>query len=318
MKSRLSAVTLLMISLVVTIASAEGRQIGDFQIDAGNSLIPVDEIHSGGPPKDGIPSIDRPRFINADDPDAPRPEARILGLSRNGQARAYPISIMNWHEIVNDRLAGESVVITYCPLCGSGMAFSAELGGETLEFGVSGLLYNSDVLLYDRASGSLWSQLMAQAVTGPRRGTRLQILPLLHTTWREWQQLHPDSLVLSENTGHYRNYDRDPYAGYERSDGIYFPVSRVDPRYHPKEQVHGLELDGQFKAYPVAELSKGGERFDDRIGERLLSFRYNPSSQSLRAFDQSGREWPLVRSYWFAWYAFHPETEVYRGTSSNR
>ncbi|MCW8890900.1 MAG: DUF3179 domain-containing protein [Sedimenticola sp.] len=286
-------------------------QKGDFTIKPELALIPLDEIHSGGPPKDGIPSIDKPVFLKAEKSRQLAGD-RVLGLMWNGVAKAFPIDIMNWHEIVNDRFDDDPVVITYCPLCGSGVAFHAKVSGETLEFGVSGLLYNSDVLLYDRKTESLWSQLLSRAVTGEMSGTRLKILPLMVTTWEEWRQLYPDTVVLSRETGHYRDYDRDPYAGYENSKGIYFPVSKKDPRYHPKEQVIGLEINGQFKAYPVAELSLKGGKFQDEFAGKKLTIDYNPLSQSARFFDKHGGEIAVIRTFWFAWYAFHPETAVFK------
>ncbi|MCW8943639.1 MAG: DUF3179 domain-containing protein [Sedimenticola sp.] len=290
---------------------AQAVQKGDFTISPEEAAIPVDQIHSGGPPKDGIPSIDRPRFLT-EEKSRLQPTDRILGLMWNGVAKAYPIAIMNWHEIVNDQFGKDPVVITYCPLCGSGVAFHAEVRGETLQFGVSGLLYNSDVLLYDRKTESLWSQLLSRAVTGEMNGTRLKVLPLMVTTWEEWKQLYPATVVLSRDTGHFRDYDRDPYAGYETSEGIYFPVSKKDPRYHPKEQIIGLEVNGAFKAYPVAELSlKGGKITDEFAGKKLV-IDYNPVSQSVRFFDQQGTEIAVIRTFWFAWYAFHPETAVYK------
>jgi hypothetical protein len=301
----------LMIFLLVPL-SATAERIGGFEIAADQASIPLREIHSGGPPKDGIPAIDHPRFLQAGEAHDLGPEERVLGLNLNGIAKAYPIAIMNWHEIVNDRFADEPVVITYCPLCGSGVAFSARVSGETLQFGVSGLLYNSDVLLYDRKTDSLWSQLLARAVTGEMNGTRLEVLPLMTTNWSEWRAQHPATLVLSRATGHVRDYDRDPYAGYESSEGIYFPVKQQDPRYHPKEQVFGLEIDGRFKAYPVAELSRAEGEVRDRFAGRAFTIRYNPASQSARFFDSQGGEIPVIQSYWFAWYAFHPDTEVFR------
>ena len=167
--------------------------------DVSDALIPITEIRHGGPGRDGIPAIDKPMFIAADKAKFLSPTDRILGLHYANRTRAYPIRIMNWHEIVNDRIGGDAVLITYCPLCGTGMAFRIPDGGT---FGVSGLLYNSDMLLYDRASESLWSQLMGRAVTGPMKGERLQLIPLEHTTWSDWRTRHSDTLVLSRDTGH--------------------------------------------------------------------------------------------------------------------
>ena len=301
----LSTILVILVTSVIARGSFNG-----FTVDK-DALIPAEEIHSGGPPRDGIPSIDDPRFEASASASNVKPEDRILGLAYKGIARAYPIDVMNWHEIVNDRYGDEPVVVTYCPLCGSGMAFSANVSGMETDFGVSGLLYNSDVLLYDRQTESLWSQMMSQAISGPMKGTRLTMLPLIHTTWSEWRSEHPDTQVLSRNTGDRRDYDRDPYAGYEDSTGVWFPVSKKDPRYHPKEPVLGLELEGRYKAYPFAELSRTKGKVMDRFADHDFVVRYNPDSRSARIIGRDGMELPAVQSYWFAWYVFHPETEVY-------
>jgi len=304
-------VPLLVVAMLAPL-SGTARTIGSFDIDENNTLIPVNEIHSGGPPKDGIPAIDKPVFISAA---ASRlaPDARVMGLEVNGSARAYPLSIMNWHEIVNDTFGDKSVVVTYCPLCGSGVAFDANVNGTPLKFGVSGLLYNSDVLLYDRQSESLWSQILSQSVTGEMKGEKLKMLALLQTSWDEWKKLYPETEVLSENTGFSRNYNRNPYTGYETGAGIYFPVKFSSKRYHPKERVLGVEFDGKYKAYPFAELSKKGEQVKDQFAGRDLTIKYNDAARSARIFDDKGEEVPALNSFWFAWFAFHPDTEVYQG-----
>ena len=138
--------------------------------DISNSSIPTNEILHGGPPRDGIPAISNPKHVSADQASFLRDSDRVIGIEINGEARAYSIGILNWHEIVNDRIGNQSVAITYCPLCGTGVAFDATIDGEVTEFGVSGLLYNSDVLLYDRNSESLWSQIKRQALAGDRVG----------------------------------------------------------------------------------------------------------------------------------------------------
>ena len=310
----MKTLALLLMGLVFLsfLESVSASSLNGFNISE-DALVPVEEIHSGGPPRDGIPSIDAPRFIAATAADDIRPQDRVLGLRRGNLAKAYPIAILNWHEIVNDRFEQEPVVVTYCPLCGSGVAYTALLDGQEVNFGVSGLLYNSDVLLYDRQTESLWSQILATAISGPMKGTRLDMLPLKHTTWAEWRSEHPDTLVLSRETGFSRDYGRDPYAGYQNSKGIWFPVAAKDPRYHPKERVVGLELEGRFKAYPLAELSKTGEEIiKDRFNGRDLRIRYRSNGQSATVTGSDGAEIPAITSFWFAWYAFHPETEVYQ------
>jgi hypothetical protein len=301
----------LLLALAAALLSlAFGRDMNGF--DLSDSLVPGDQIHLGGPARDGIPAIDEPRFDSAAKADHLEPGDRVLGLVHNGQARAYPIAIMNWHEVVNDEFAGEPVAITYCPLCGSGVAFAASLDGEPLSLGVSGLLYNSDVLLYDRETESLWSQLLMQAISGPRKGERLRPLPLIHTTWRAWRQEHPGALVLSTDTGHRRDYRSNPYEGYVSDTALYFPVRSESRRYHPKERVLGLEIDGQFKAYPFAELSQvAGGQIRDVLAGRPVQVRFDRDSETARAFDDEGGPLPAVTGFWFAWYAFHPETAVF-------
>ncbi|WP_036230294.1 DUF3179 domain-containing protein [Marinobacterium jannaschii] len=305
------ALLLLSHSLFLSAASLNG-----FNLD--NSRIAHTEIYQGGPPRDGIPSIDQPRFEAAaiavrwlgDD-------ALVLGLEIGGEARAYPLAIMNWHEVVNDRIADRAVAITYCPLCGSGMAFDAAVAEDNLQFGVSGLLYNSDVLLYDRQSESLWSQLRSEAISGPLAGTRLTSLPLQQMTLGEWRRLHPDSQVLSRQTGHQRNYSRNPYAGYDSSEGLYFPVAFSSQKYHPKERVLGISLGGKHKAYPYSELSRSGlTEIRDQLGGQQLLVRYNPVTASATAFDPAGQPLPAVTVFWFAWYAFYPDAALYKADES--
>lgn len=202
-----------------------------------HALIPVDLILSGGPTSDGIPAIDHPRFVEADKVRFLSNDSLVLGLDFTGMSKAYPINILNWHEVVNDRFNTEPVVITFCPLCNSGMAFSASIKGKAHTFGVSGLLYNSDVLLFDRQTRSLWSQLMTLAISGTHKGKRLVSLPVLHTTWQDWKTRHPDTLVLTTETGFRRDYSNNPYGEYLDNSLLMFPVTDSSQRYYPK---HGF------------------------------------------------------------------------------
>lgn len=279
--------------------------------DLSKSSIPVEEIKSGGPPKDGIPAIDNPKFLKASETSLKK-QARILGVYENGIAKAYPIAILNYHEIVNDHFGEQAVVITYCPLCGSGIAFDAQINEEVLTFGVSGLLYNSDVLLYDRQTESLWSQLKYEAVTGELKGEILKILNTANTTWKAWKDKHPTTLVLSEDTGFNRDYSRDPYPNYEQNQQLYFPVSNVNDLFEPKERVIGLEINGKSKAYPFSELKKlKGKVLENSFEGQELKITYNSQAQSAEILDENGKQIPAVTNFWFAWFAFNPETEVY-------
>jgi hypothetical protein len=209
-KSRVIALCgILLGAIVYSFTLSAGSSNG---FDLSNSILPPEQIISGGPPRDGIPAISDPRLIAADQVDYLKPTDRVVGISLKGQSRAYPIAILNWHEIVNDEIDGRRLAITYCPLCGTAVAFDATIDGSPTDFGVSGLLYNNDVLLYDRETESLWSQIMSEAISGERVGTKLIMLPLSHTTWRDWLAKHPDTLVLSEDTGYSRDYQRNPYA----------------------------------------------------------------------------------------------------------
>ena len=292
---------------------AQARELNGFDLDG--SLIPVRDIESGGPPRDGIPSIDNPAFVAASDAAFLDAEDRILGVTIEGQPKAYPIAILNWHEIVNDQSAGQHFVVTYCPLCGTGMVFATNAGAHALNFGVSGLLYNSDVLLYDRNTDSLWSQLLAKAISGPLKGTVLPQLPAHHTSWAAWRGEHPDTLVLSRDTGFRRDYARSPYRGYERSARLYFDVANKAPNdYHPKALVLGVASDGAYKAYPFEELQAAGrQRIPDRVGEQDLFVVWNEAATSAHAEAPDGGMLPATVSYWFAWYAFYPETDVFKG-----
>ena len=286
--------------------------------DLSNSSLPTEQILRGGPPRDGIPALSDPKLIAAGEADYLKPMNRIVGITLKGQSRAYPIAILNWHEIVNDNIDGQQFAITYCPLCGTAVAFDATIDGSPTEFGVSGLLYNSDVLLYDRDTESLWSQILSVAISGERVGKKLTLLPVSHTTWRDWREKHPDTLVLSDDTGHYRDYQRDPYAGYEKSRYTYFAVNNEAPDYyHPKEIVVGLGIDGVYKAYPFIELDKQGKsRFSDSVNGARFNFDWDSANRSITITDSTGQQVAGIQGFWFAWFAFHPDTEVYKAQGS--
>ena len=282
--------------------------------DISNAVIPQAEILRGGPPKDGIPAISDPKLIKAEMAEYLSGDDRVVGINIDGVAKAYPISILNWHEIVNDEINGQNYAITYCPLCGTAVAFDANIDGKVTEFGVSGLLYNSDVLLYDRNTESLWSQITSSSVAGKMVGKKLKRIPISHTTWLDWQQKHPDTLVISDKTGHSRDYARNPYAGYETSRTLYFTVNnRAPDTYHPKELVVGLDFDGVYKAYPFVELEKNGKSsFSDSINGNNITVKWDNANRSVNIFDSDGKEIAGIQGFWFAWFAFHPKTEVFR------
>ena len=282
--------------------------------DLSNALIPVGEILKGGPPRDGIPSIDNPKFEKAADT-LPWQDGDLMMTYDQGQAQyAFPVGILNWHEIVNHDSDGEPVLISFCPLCGTGMAFDPVVDGRHLTFGVSGLLYNSDLLMYDHQTESLWSQIEGRAISGPLVGTELEPVAIRHELWQTWRaRVGDNGRVLSTDTGHRRNYRQSPYGDYQNSERMYFPVSSTSRKYHPKTWVLGWTHNGESKAWPFPELANLEEGvLQDEIGGKTVSIHFDPDAPSAELRDESGKLLPGTRAFWFAWYTFHPETSIYK------
>ena len=279
--------------------------------DFSRHSIPLSEIRSGGPPKDGIPALYDPSFISAREAHVLRPTDRILGLFMEGEAKAYPIAILNWHELVNDRVGEKYVLVSYCPLCGTGMAFDARIDEKRFLFGVSGKLYNSNVLFYDQQTESLWSQIRMEAVTGPMTGKRLKLLPLEHTTWHAWRAKYPQTKVLSQETGYKRDYARNSYQGYAANERILFPVAHRDSRLPNKVWILGVVINGEAKAYPFETLEKIAPPVKDRVGGEAIFIQYDPRNRSALVRNGHGKLIPSVQAYWFAWVAFHPDTKLF-------
>ncbi len=279
--------------------------------DLSKATVPKGEIHSGGPAKDGIPALSKPRLIAAKGATYLAADDRVIGVAMGNEARAYPIRILNYHEIVNDQLGGQAIAVTYCPLCDSAAVFDRNTPGGLREFGVSGLLYNSNVLMYDRnkRAESLWSQLKSEAISGVQVRNRLKRLPLELTTWSDWQSRHPATTVLSPDTGYGRNYSHSPYGGYFRSPQLMFPARPSSDRLPAKEKVLGVQVGGKTRAYPRLAFSEQRRRIEDQLGGRRVVVEFNPAADSLRVVEAAeGVTW--VYSLWFSWYAMHPETGV--------
>ena len=311
----ISLYTTLVITICLLTAVTFAATKNGFVLD--DALVPETEILQGGPPRDGIPAIHDPVFLSAEDADYLKDTDRILGLEIEGQSKAYPIRILNWHEVVNDSANEMNFSVTYCPLCGTGVAFKGTNQSSGIQFGVSGLLYNSDVLLYDLSTESLWSQLLGKAVSGERLGEELIKLPLQHTTWKAWLEKHPDSLVLSDETGFSRDYDRDPYDGYTSSPAIFFPLSeKIPSNYHPKEQIIGLQSGDDYIAFPFVELNKQDEAvIRGQLGNLSYKLKWDKTHQSAIVYDNDEKLLPIVQAFWFAWYTFHPQTDVFKASS---
>jgi len=301
-------------ALVVSAAGAKNAQPPSFYngFEVEDGLIATNEIDHGGPGRDGIPALDYPVFLEGTARDSEiQPEDRVIGVSFNGVAKAYPIRILDHHEIVNDTFALTPLTVTFCPLCGTGMVFRAEAAGQVLNFGVSGLIYNSDMLLYDRNTQSLWSQLMKKAVTGPLQGTDLVQVPAQYTTWAAWLMQHPDSLLLSADTGFQRDYETSPYEEYKRLPMVKFATLHNDWRLPAKTWVVGIAVGDRALALPFEELDKLDAPLQVMVGDMSLEIHWDRTASAARAFDSNGKEFPVTAGYWFAWVAFHPATSLY-------
>jgi Protein of unknown function (DUF3179) len=272
----------------ITIAAVDNTNLAAAAVTAEEkekSIVPLDQIVSGGPPPDGIPSIDNPKFISLQEASKFLEDSElVLGLNINGDIRAYPLQILVWHEIVNDEVGGVPVAVTYCPLCFTNQVFNRIIDGqEVVEFGTSGKLYNSNLVMYDRTSKSLWSQALAEGIVGKYAGTKLERVPFDIAYWKEWKQLYPDSKVLSRDTGSNRPYGADPYGDYYTNSDVLFPVSNKDGRLNLKEIVVGLENKGQYKAYKLQEIENKKVINDQVNGKSITLFSLYPFM--IRAYD---------------------------------
>ncbi|MEL4304585.1 DUF3179 domain-containing protein [Methanococcoides sp. LMO-2] len=274
-------------------------------------IVDPNDIVSGGPPMDGIPSIDNPEYVTVEEADRwIEDNELVLALIHNETKKVYPLQIIVWHEIVNDHINGEPILITYCPLCGSGIAYERTINGEEVEFGTSGKLYNSNLVMYDRKTNSYWTQIGGQAIVGELTGMELEAISIETVVWRDWKVAHPDSEVLSQNTGFSRPYGNDPYGNYYENSILLFPVENSNTTIHPKTVIFGIELNDTFKAYREDDLIELGSIEDTIDGVNILVERDDVGIVTITNQD-TGEEIIKERDFWFAWYAFHPETELY-------
>ena len=316
--------------------------------DGVKHIVSLDKIRSGGPPKDGIPSIDNPKFVNANEAEFLSDNDVVIGLEINGEIKAYPLSILVWHEIVNDNVGDIPVAVTYCPLCFTNQVFERTINGTEVEFGTSGKLYNSNLVMYDRLTESYWSQALGTAIVGELAGFELNKIPFDVITWKDWKTLHPDSLVLTTDTGYLRPYGVDPYGSYYNDPRILFPVENKDDRLPPKTIIIGFHQGNIYKAYNqkdvessylindkifdksillISQFSGNTRAFDRTINDQVLEFVYVDN----KIIDtQTDSEWnndglsisgeyegkqleriPIEPGFWFAWVAFHPDTDLF-------
>ena len=348
------------------------EQFAEFLSDEHASAIRVEEILWGGVHVDSIPPLEFPNMLAPEDVDYLEPDEAVFGIAINGEAHAYPLRILDWHEMANINVGGVPISLAYCTLCGAAIAYDDRgPDGETYNFGTSGFLYRSNKLMYDRNTRTLWNQFTGEPVLGPLVGAlgldgeplRLDLLPVVLTTYEDWLARHPHSVVLDIETGYYRPYEQGAAYGHYFSDpDTMFPVWLRDDELRTKDYVYGLRLGGARKAYPIATLAEErvvNDTLNDRpivlvTAQEIDTLGYGrgvgpvlyPSGGEVRAFDRgertfapgdgdgtvidaAGAEWEVTEdalvgpdgerlerisghlAFWFGWYAFFPETEVY-------
>ena len=357
--------------LVCEPARAQAMPTFEFpKTDFEKRIVDFSEIMSGGPPRDGIPAVDVPRYVTTGeaagwlDPDEP-----VIAVGVGGEARAYPLQILIWHEIANDELGGTPISVTFCPLCNSAIVFDRRLDGEILDFGTTGRLRLSDLVMYDRQTETWWQQLTGTGLIGEHAGRELVRLPATIVAWNEFRAAYPDATVLSRETGHTRPYGSNPYAGYDSAAQPFLFRDTPDPRLPAMERVLHVTAGGAERIYPFGAFSAepvindelGGEAvvvmsregtlsvldrsriadsrripsaaaYSRRLEERVLEFeirdgnitdsatgsRWNLFGEAVEGPLAGSRLEPLSRGdhFAFAWLAFHPDADVYGGSTS--
>lgn len=299
------------------IITEEGEEKEIMVTDGVKHSIPLGEILSGGPPKDGIPSIDNPKFISIGEADQwLKDEEPGTAFFRGNTHRFYPYQITVWHEIVNDTIEGERILVTYCPLCLTGYVFDPLVKGERVEFGTSGKLWKSNLVMYDRKTDSLWSQILGEAVVGEMTGTKLKVLPSDQVRYGVWKKLHPDGKVLSKDTGAIRFYGSNPYGDYFSATNLALSLAKpTDTRLPNSAFVFGIVINGEAKAYYVDAVKEKGA-VEDIFQDTTIVLRYDKELDVVRMFKRlpDGQEERInpFSAFWFSWVAAQPDTELYK------
>jgi len=274
---------------------------------------------------DCIPSLDRPKFVSSKQAEKfLKDDDWVIGLTfndsqkKNNLFKAYPLKILNWHEVVNDDMDETPVLVTYSPLSMTPRVYERTIDGKPVDFGVSGMLLNSDFVMYDRTTKSLWNQFDGQALVGEKRHEKLLIYPSVLMHWKEWAKQYPQTEVLSEETGFNAPYDKFPYEGYAETSDLYFPLEYTDNRLNSKEKIFGIAIGNQEKAYSATELQKAslhGGTFTDEFANVKLSVTYK--NDTLNVMDtQTKKQIPAQIAYYFVWEAFYPNTEIFKAPAT--
>ena len=305
-------------------ASPPPPDSASWDTDFSKALVPLKEFRSGGPPKDGIPAIDIPQFTPAREVDWLGGREPMILVEIDGEARGYPLQILMWHEIANDQIGSTPIAVTFCPLCNTAIVFDRRLDGETYDFGTTGKLRNSDLVMYDRQTESWWQQFSGEALVGELTGKELEQIPARIVSFEELARDHPDAPVLNRDTGFVREYGKNPYVGYDDVESPpFFPVDGDDDRLAPKERVVYVEIGDRALAVPYATLmTKGTVSAETEAGELVVRWRPRVASALDETFiregwnvgaatvELDGRPVPFHEPFWFAVAAFRPDIEI--------
>jgi len=257
---------------------------GDGNTDDNGWLIPFAEVRDGGPGKDGIPAINTPVFIPASEATYLNDNDLVLGFADGDDVRAYPHKILDWHEIINDDTPNHSLAVIYCPLTGTGIGWGRMFGDKKTTFGVSGLLYNSNIIPYDRATDSNWSQLLLKSVNGELKGAKPTVYNLVETSWKTWKEMYPAAKVISTNTGYNRNYGNYPYGNYKTNTDLIFPVKYRDDRLHEKERVLTVIVNEEAMAFRFSRLEAHSNLINTTINGKSLTVAGSKNANLMVAF----------------------------------
>ncbi len=352
--------------LILTIASLSFIGCSSDVTDSNSAahdgawLIPEDQVFDGGPGRDGIPSLFEPQFQAASQVTFLSSTDLVVGIRVGDTVRGYPHIVLDWHEIANDQIAQSFYAVTYCPLTGSAIGWNRKIDGSVTTFGVSGLLYNTNLLPYDRETASNWSQMEMKCVNGVRSGKTPETFQVIETTWESFQQMFPDSKIITPATGFSRSYGTYPYGDYRTNHGwVIFPIGNDDRRLNRKVRVLGFVVGGQSKAYPISVFTENTTIIEELFGgEKIVSvgnssrnfaaiFKRTATDGTVLSFeavtgngtavmsDAEGTNYDIFGfgldgprkgqrleaisesyiAYWFAWAAFHPDTEIYQTQS---
>jgi len=334
---------------------SQGNSNGNGNNNGGNNtptwLIPISEVKDGGPGKDGIPSIDNPKFISVSQATFLNNNDLVIGVFEGSEARAYPHIILDWHELVNDDINDDFITISYCPLTGTAFGWESIANGTKTTFGGSGLLYNTNLIMYDRNTNSNWSQLRLECVNGPLISKKPILTKVVETNWGTWKSLYPDTRVLSLDTGFSRSYGVYPYGDYKTNHNFFlFTASPSNSALPNKERVYAIINNNKSKVYQFSKFA-GGKAIIDIFGgikylvvgnQNLinafqlkaqhsdLNFEYDFNNSEGFFKDDQGNKWTIfgeaieglrageilntpksVVSYWFAIAAFYPNPQIY-------